>query len=128
MNQINHIGRPCDSELRFCGAAQRFLDTTALGRTSWAGLADASHRSSPLSSGLGEQMAVARTKATRSAVSPESLSTRRRSVGGILAGRDGGGWQWTQGCACVVGYELVRTQLGLARPGSEAGPVRRGAG
>lgn len=36
MDQINHVGRPCDSELRFCGAALRFLDTTALGRTCWA--------------------------------------------------------------------------------------------
>lgn len=24
MDQINHTGRPCDSELRFCGTAQRF--------------------------------------------------------------------------------------------------------
>lgn len=117
MDQINHIGRPCDSELRFCGAAQRFLDTTALGRTSWAGLADARHRSSPLSSCLGEQMAAARTEAT----SPPSVPSLRPLGDEPWEGSwweetmvDGSGW-----CGCTVvfvssGYKLDRTQLGRA--------------
>lgn len=126
MDQINHIGRPCDSELRFCGAAQRFLDTTALGRTSWAGLADARHRSSPLSSGLGEQMAAARTEATSPPVSPKPPSAWRRAVGGIMAGRDRGGWERmvrAHGCIRVVraqarSHTAGQGWLGLARPGS----------
>lgn len=32
MDQINHIGRPCDSELRFCGTAQRFWMQRPLAR------------------------------------------------------------------------------------------------
>lgn len=35
MDQINHIGRPCDSELRFCGTAQRFWTQRPLSKASW---------------------------------------------------------------------------------------------
>lgn len=45
MDQINHIGRPCDSELRFCGTAQRFWTQQPSARLAgW--LADARNRSS----------------------------------------------------------------------------------
>ncbi|KAK9522634.1 hypothetical protein VZT92_019083 [Zoarces viviparus] len=45
MDQINHIGRPCDSELRFCGTAQSFWTQRPSARLAgW--LADARGRSS----------------------------------------------------------------------------------
>lgn len=45
MDQINHIGRPCDSELRFCGTAQRFWTQRSSARLAgW--LAEACNRSS----------------------------------------------------------------------------------
>lgn len=137
MDQINHIGRPCDSELRFCGTAQRFfLDTTALGRTSWAGLADARQCSSLPSSGLGRADGRGKDGGEETPISPELPSAQRRSVGGIVVGRDHSGRQrtvWVQGCACVVRvrvglHSAGQGRLGLARPGSEAGAMRRGVG
>lgn len=97
MDQINHIGRPCDSELRFCGTAQRFWTQQPSARLAgW--LADAPVPLAFL--GLTKQMAMARTmrrqacRQSQAPIHPETSDERDYGVGDVerdgVDGVDGG--------------------------------------
>ncbi|KAF0033747.1 hypothetical protein F2P81_013813 [Scophthalmus maximus] len=89
MDQINHIGRPCDSELRFRGTAQRFWTQRPSARIAgW--LADAMLPLAFL--GLTKQMAMARTAGGESAVNPKPPSIQRQVMREIRV--DGNDRQW----------------------------------
>lgn len=119
MDQINHIGRPCDSELRFRGTAQRFWTQRPSARIAgW--LADAMLPLAFL--GLTKQMAMARTAGGESAVNPKPPSIQRQVMREIRVwvgdverdGVDGGEGEWT--CVSQV-WAGSHSWAGLAWPG-----------
>lgn len=85
MDQINHIGWPCDSELRFCGTAQRFWTQRPSARLAgW--LADARKVFLSLLLELTKQMAIARTQAchpSQASIHPETSDERDYGVGDV---------------------------------------------
>lgn len=129
MDQINHIGRPCDSELRFCSTAQRFWTQQPSARLAgW--LADARNRSSCFpwahqADGHGKD-----DEATSLPSIPSPHPSRDKWWERLWCGRCGEGWSEWCGwrvnlCQPGLGW-ITHSWAGLAWP--EAGCMRRGAG
>lgn len=136
MDQINHIGRPCDSELRFCGTALRFLDTTALGSTRWAcwqtqATAPPRFPRAWASRWLRQGRRRRARRQSRASVRPGTIRGRDRSGKGRWWMAADGAGAGLRSC-CRVRVSFAHSWAGLAGPwlglGSEAGPMRRGAG
>ncbi|KAK2837396.1 hypothetical protein Q5P01_014608 [Channa striata] len=126
MDQINHSGRHCDSELRFCGTAQRFW-TQRLSARLAGRLADARNCSSHFpwahqADGDGKD------GGSKPAVNPKPPYIRRKVMREVRMFEM---WRGTEWMMCMEGVREVWDELhtaGAELAWPEAGSMRRGAG